>query len=368
MNGISPDPIRIPAMADKSSGANKLSGIEAGRGIAALLVVGVHTRGHLFKGGAQNGLADLFLFGHSGVDFFFVLSGFIIMYVHYRDIGRPERVGNYLRRRFTRIYPFYWAMSLLTLATVALSAHQVMPSLTTFVVSFFLFPVAVEPIIGVAWTLQHEVTFYAIFLTLILNYALGVGVFLAWLGVIVAGLFVSDFSLAAVSSWLNLHFFVGMGTAWLLRHRTIPRPKAVLLLGFLIFLSAGIAENLGIIPGRSHFTHLGYGVGSGLAILGLVEAERQNRLHVPRVMIALGGASYSIYLTHLLSIGAVWQILQAAHLTDVLPAWVQFLTLFTGGAFGGWVISRLIEHPTTEIARWLTNPKPRPAEAAPLPR
>ena len=116
------------------------------------------------------------------------------------------------------------------------------------------------------------------------------------------------------------------------------------------------------------FTHLGYGVGSGLVILGLVEAERQNRLRVPQIMTALGGASYSIYLTHLMSIGAIWQIMLAAHVVDLLPSWVQFVTLFIGTAVGGWVISRLIEHPTTEIARWLTTPKALPADAAPLPQ
>ena len=94
-------------MVNKFGGTNKFSAIEAGRGVAALLVVGVHSRNHLFKGGTENMLADLFLLGHSGVDFFFVLSGFIIMYVHYRDIERPERVGNYLRRSFTRIYSSY---------------------------------------------------------------------------------------------------------------------------------------------------------------------------------------------------------------------------------------------------------------------
>ena len=328
----------------KSGGGHKLSGIEAGRGGAALLVVGVHTRDHLFKGGTHDWFSDLFVFGHSGVDFFFVLSGFIIMYVHYRDIGRPERVGNYLRRRFTRIYPFYWLMTLLAVATVALSAHQVMPSLWSYVLSVLLLPVAEHPIIGVAWTLQHEITFYTVFLALILNYALGVGVFLAWFGVIVAQQFVPGINLSVVSNWFNLHFFIGMGTAWLLRHHAVPRPKTVLWAGIVIFLCTGFAEDAEFVPGVNFFTHLGYGVGSGLVILGLVEAERQNRLRVPQIMTALGGASYSIYLTHLMSIGAIWQIMLAAHVVDLLPSWVQFVTLFIGTAVGGWVISRLIEH------------------------
>ncbi len=47
-----------------------------------------------------------FGFGHAGVDFFFVLSGFIIMHAHATDIGKPERLSRYLWRRVTRIYPY----------------------------------------------------------------------------------------------------------------------------------------------------------------------------------------------------------------------------------------------------------------------
>ena len=53
-------------------------------------------------------LMSIFQFGHAGVDLFFVISGFIILFVHYDDIGRPERVGRYLGRRLSRIMPAYW--------------------------------------------------------------------------------------------------------------------------------------------------------------------------------------------------------------------------------------------------------------------
>ena len=51
------------------------------------------------------GSAHLFAFGNAGVDFFFVLSGFIIYYVHHSDINQPNRVGRYLFRRFTLHLP-----------------------------------------------------------------------------------------------------------------------------------------------------------------------------------------------------------------------------------------------------------------------
>src|SRR5437870_555325 len=141
--------------------AQKLTGIEAGRGIAALLVLGVHARDHLFTDFGSVPLGDFFVFGHAGVDFFFVLSGFIIFYVHADDIGRPYRLMHYLRRRFTRIYPFYWVISLLTLTAIVLSAHQGLPSAGQFIASALLIPLNDIVIVPVAWTLQQEIVFYA---------------------------------------------------------------------------------------------------------------------------------------------------------------------------------------------------------------
>ncbi|NBQ54213.1 MAG: acyltransferase, partial [Proteobacteria bacterium] len=67
----------------------------------------------------HHGRAELDHAGHRyGVDFFFVLSGFIILHAHMDDIGRPARLGRYLWRRAVRVYPIYWIC--LTLSVGAL--------------------------------------------------------------------------------------------------------------------------------------------------------------------------------------------------------------------------------------------------------
>ena len=50
----------------------------------------------------------LFDFGHAGVEFFFVLSGFIILHIHWKDLGHPSRFSSFAGKRFLRIYPMYW--------------------------------------------------------------------------------------------------------------------------------------------------------------------------------------------------------------------------------------------------------------------
>src|ERR1700737_2029314 len=79
-------------------GHEKLLGLQVLRGVAAVLVVLHHVAATLalpkYMGLVVAGgiFAPL---GRAGVDLFFVLSGFIIYYVHHGDIGRPRRLGRY---------------------------------------------------------------------------------------------------------------------------------------------------------------------------------------------------------------------------------------------------------------------------------
>jgi len=347
--------------------ANKLAGIEAGRGVAALLVVAVHTRDHVFKNyGVPVPLGDWFLFGHAGVDFFFVLSGFIIAWVHGRDICQPSRLSHYVERRFTRIFPFYWIVCLITLGMLALSAHAEFPTATRTALSLVLAPYGVTPFVSVAWTLQHEILFYVLFAILILDRRLGAGLMALWFAAsilhVVDGWAEGD----AVVSAFNVQFLFGLGAAWLLKRQRIPAPLTLLCLGIGVFVVAAGIEDVGLVPGPSLLPHLGYTIGATLAILGIVESERQGRLRVPALMASLGGASYSIYLTHLICLGIAWQIMLRLHLASVLPLWAHFLILFTCAATGGWILSVTIEHPVMSLVRNLirrSHPVVSPAPA-----
>src|SRR6476646_4697263 len=127
----------------------KLQTVQAARGAAAMLVLLFHLTYlaqaflgfDLFRG--------VFKFGYSGVDFFFVLSGFIISFVHGQDVGRPERLGRYLRKRFVRIYPVYWVVALALLPVYFNPAQSTLspPSyLSTLIKSLLLLPQANNPL------------------------------------------------------------------------------------------------------------------------------------------------------------------------------------------------------------------------------
>src|SRR5690349_22849953 len=117
----------------------KINGIEVGRGIAALLVASVHSSDHLIQAHGEFALGRVFAFGHAGVDFFFVLSGFIILYVHAGDIGRPSRLWHYAKRRIARVMPLLWIV-LAFAVTLAQLRSGPGPDLPKILYNAFLIP------------------------------------------------------------------------------------------------------------------------------------------------------------------------------------------------------------------------------------
>src|SRR3569623_1144483 len=85
------------------------------RGLAALAVVLYHftTRyGQLF--GHTSPLAFEAPWGEYGVDFFFILSGLMIL----RSLDRAPSAIHFAVGRFARLYPAYWAAAAMTFAAV----------------------------------------------------------------------------------------------------------------------------------------------------------------------------------------------------------------------------------------------------------
>ena len=159
--------------------------IQGCRAVAALLVVlhhlGTALSSERYFGATQ--FAKPFRFGDSGVEFFFVLSGFVIIWAHVADFGKPGRVFNYLRKRVVRIYPTYLivftAVYLLALVSPATRA-SVPHDYATILKSLALIPQDPTvaggngaPVLVVAWTLQYELCFYAMVAAFIVNRYLG---------------------------------------------------------------------------------------------------------------------------------------------------------------------------------------------------
>lgn len=334
-----------------TTGPARLGWIEACRGLAATAVVIYHVVRHFDKNGGLPRLDSVVQFGHAGVDLFFVISGFIILFVHFDDIGEPFRIRRYVERRLTRILPAYWVAVALTAGMALAGGHTT--SLHDLAWAILPVPISSEPIVDVAWTLQYEFVFYVLFAVLILRRAVGVGLMLGWLAVIIAGA-VSTTVLPIPGAFYGLfalEFFAGMAVAYRLRRGTLPGYKTVLMAGIVFFAGCAAAEDLGWMNGYGSFARIVYGLASALVILGAAEASRRGVARVPSVLQILGSASYSIYLFQFVFIGLAWKSWLAAGLEARVPPVIGCAVFCLATLAGGVVMSRLVEHPLMRVIR-----------------
>ena len=149
---------------------NPDTGIQARRFVAAMLVVLAHStamvneRMHL----------DMFKWraGWSGVDIFFVISGFVMAISSSTLLQRANGWKIFITRRLIRIVPLYWVATTLKLATlIALPALALDSPLELWntIASYLFIPTFDDkslldaPLLKVGWTLNYEMFFYAIF-------------------------------------------------------------------------------------------------------------------------------------------------------------------------------------------------------------
>jgi exopolysaccharide production protein ExoZ len=299
--------------------------LQAGRAAAAVAVLLFHL-GSTLATPRYFGLpafAIPFSFGISGVGFFFVLSGFIIMTVHRKDISAPSRLGRFVRKRFVRIYPTYWVILGAMCVTLILWPGfntQLPAGVASLLKMVFLIPEegrgrVSSPVLGAAWTLRYEILFYAFFACLILNRFLGLFVGALWLAFIVGFSFQTGerFPYSLFSSPYALLFFMGMGVSVIHESRrfVVRRPMALLWGGAAIFtlLCIGRLLHIGFV---SHHRALLFGTASAVLILGLVQAERAGvSLGGGKVVQLLGAASYALYLIHYPLVAAFCKISMA---------------------------------------------------------
>lgn len=292
----------------------KLNLIQMLRGIMAIIVVLHHITASSAFYLNQNWLKGIFSIGWVGVDFFFVLSGFIMVYAHKEDYINRTNIATFFKKRFLRIYPIYWIIALIALCLMLIT-HKL--SLSTdygyILKSFLLIPDTKAPFLIVAWSLTFECFFYLVF---------GIGIyfgekvmkyfFLTWMVIII----VSHFIGLHISNWFIfnnfiLEFIFGCIVGYLFvfkKYTDNPKPTTLIWLGCIILVSMWVVcLNSDFGSKQSIESRLIYGLSASLIILGLATIDIQTKIKIPVSFLLLGNASYVLYLIHPIILAIVYK-------------------------------------------------------------
>jgi len=340
----------------------QLDGIQAARGIAALLVVAFHLTGLSQRVWSQSFAGGFFEFGWAGVDLFFVLSGFIIYYVHGRDIARPERLRPYAWRRFARIYPIYAIITLAVLPIYLAGWGEAAKRDPGVIIRSFLLlpqPTGLYPVVTVGWSLSCEALFYLLFgLLVVLPRRPGRILFGGWMaasaGAAVYHMFYGPGFVPAhpVLAFLvdgrNLEFGLGFLVGWLIRRGAVRGAAAFLVGGVASFVVAG----LNAAQGWTSFAVMlaWFGVSAAAIVYGVAALDLTRRRRVPGALRLVGDASYSIYLTHGLALNALVPLGHKIHLPERIGVLPAQLVVFAVAVGVGLSVYAVVEKP---ILRWL---------------
>lgn len=334
----------------------KLDTLQAGRGFAALAVLLFHTETTLQMAKyLGHETFAVFRGGYIGIDFFFVLSGFVIMLAHEQDLGQPDRVLSFLWRRFKRIYPLLWVTLVLTSLMIVFVLKAV-PSAWDIVAGFVILPSTTDPLLTVEWTLRREIIFYALFAIMILWRFTGMILLGGWFALSLVLPYLGVTGLSAVFfDTHHLLFGLGMGICWLYLRGHIRYPAVLTGAGTIAFFIMWSVLAFNYELSSDPTCRLLAGTGAAVAIAGLVGLESETALRVPRPLIFLGEASYAIYLIHLPVISALGRIV--VRFRDQAPAPVLVLAvavaaLAIGAAYHIWV-----ERPLMRFVNSLGKPR-----------
>ncbi|MEO7000355.1 MAG: acyltransferase family protein [Ktedonobacterales bacterium] len=373
------------------------------RGVATLLVMVFHAY-HPDKGTIHYlSPLDALSYGHTGVQLFFVLSGFLLFLPYARwlfGLQPQPSTAQFYWRRLLRVGPAYWVNIVLIVLFANLSVIGLVSGLAHVV---FLQNVLLGyqfQLNGVLWTMAVEVQFYALLpllgwityqLARRLPLALALGIVLGSceaISILCDELvthkqwttipFLSDALITSYSPsyWLGV-FAVGMGCSVLyialtkvhcLSPHELRRLRALATGAFVVGL--GLALGVALFPAtlRPHlpFKELSYGWFYGLLLIGILFGAKALRWPFETAPLRfIGHISYSLYLWHLYILTQI-----EPHLTMFTDHAQHTLVLFLLDALFALPLAyigfQLIERPFFTLRRRAREQAPVASIRAPL--
>jgi exopolysaccharide production protein ExoZ len=317
----------------------RLKLIQVIRGIAAMIVVFHHVTASTSVYFKTDWLCNIFRVGWNGVDIFFVLSGFIITFIHFEDVVNRRNIKQFFIKRFNRVYPIFWIVNIGAIALLLAEKKYVIHDLFSLFIAktFLLIPTSTELLpVRVSWSLWFEVLFYLVFgLCIALGIRLSKMIWMAWLTLIITYyVFVERVSPPLICNPFILEFLMGCVIGYIFKLITMEnakflwlqnKRKALLAVGVILFLSMWAISYL--TPYGQKFlieSRIMYGISASFIILGAALIDYHKSVKIPRILLLAGDASYVIYLTHVFILAFIFKLLSSIfkHLHSSGPVFI----------------------------------------------
>lgn len=349
----------------------KLIGVQYLRAIAAIFVVVGHISGmagsNEYFGIIPNQIQK---YGWIGVDIFFVISGFIISIVSLSESSVNPKIDikTFFTNRFIRIVPFMWLIIILYGAIyIYVTNGDPIPTIR----AFFLWPIGeLRP--NVIWTLRHEMLFYILFALSFLSFKNKMTrlILLFWsISPLIVSLICSLLSiplpnkhgneweqiLIFIANPVNIEFGCGvlLGLWHLKYNKAKKNPSSIAII--IVFIGA-IAQFIaaftfdlksGNLDGAIYLSFMS----SGLLWLSILfEYKRSN---ISKFIEFIGDASYSIYLTHGLTLLLVLTIVK--HISPNCNIYAVHFICLASSISAGAIAHIFIEKPIVRLGRKLIS-------------
>jgi exopolysaccharide production protein ExoZ len=296
-------------------------------------------------------------FGTFGVDIFFVISGFIIVWI------TENNCDQFFVKRLVRILPMYWLFTF-GISSVAYFLPSALRSATFdinhIVASLLFIPYWTEgtgfaPILGLGWTLNFEMAFYLIFyISLLISHkyrALISSLFIFSIFYLLnSNEFYNEFSpFVFYSNGLWFEFIFGMFVALIFRKYQNFEINFFYFCGVSFLSLSGLVylqlNSLSIAPRFAQFGFLSMIL--VIAFIGFEKGFLRLGNGLKKTILWMGEVSYPLYLIHSYVIGVIHRLL----FKDInFP--LLFILSLVGSVVASHFVSLLFDKP---IRRFLTR-------------
>lgn len=148
---------------------SKINSIQVLRGVAAMIVTVYHLKSFIaIDQPFWQELNFLFDSGAAGVNLFFVISGFIMVYITEKTPGSYKDIYKFIIKRFTRIWPTYAVLTVIYFVA-RYRSYVTIPEIKDLAMSLLFIPIDYTPppfygyaTLPVGWSLNYEIYFYAL--------------------------------------------------------------------------------------------------------------------------------------------------------------------------------------------------------------